>query len=230
MQLIFSYLFKISLLIIFLPFLFINLISTNTTFVSLINHHIVTLVPVLLFNLYYNKNYFKTLYNFKIIYLYILLFILITPNFISPFFYYNKYDLFNYSNYTDINRKFYINEKIKNLFDKNDIISIQNNINNYNFSFREDYLLFPEGVFKPKFKKNYGIDKPLFSDYIIIDANQTTYIYDKRCPSIHSLCAEVNNVRTSFKDLLNNIINSNQFDIIFNFENFYIFKRIIKND
>ena len=223
--------FKFSLLIIFFPFLFINLFSTNLTFVSLVNHHIVVLIPVFTYNLLLNKNKIQLFINkFNIKYFYIIFFILFSPNFISPYFYFNNYDLFNFSNYENLERKNKIKNDIERLIDNKSIISIQNNLNNNYLSFRKDYLLYPEGVFDFKYKKGLKGNREILASYIILDMKEDTYIYDKKCKSLNSLCSLVESKKYSFQDLVNKIINDNNFRIIYNYDNFYIFKRYEKNE
>ena len=220
--------FKLSLLIIIFPFLLINLISLNTTFVSLINHHIVTLIPVLIYNFYIYKNKFKDFINkFNLNFFYIILFLCFSPNFFSPYFYFNDYDLFNFSNYLNYQKKVLIKQELKKTINSTKSISIQNNLNHNYLSFRENYFLFPEGVFDFKFKKDKeGNDIKILVDYVIIDLSKTSYIYDKKCVNLKSICTDYNNNDLSFHDLFTMLKNSSMFEILYTYDGFYIFKRL----
>ena len=55
--LLFKY-FNYRLIIIIFPLLFINFLSLNLTFVSLANHHTVSIISVLAYNLYLFENKF----------------------------------------------------------------------------------------------------------------------------------------------------------------------------
>lgn len=225
--LLFKY-FNYRLIIIIFPLLFINFLSLNLTFVSLANHHTVSIISVLAYNLYLfeNKFYeFFSKYNLKIFY--ILIFFIFTPNYFSPYFYLSKYELFSFNNVENIKRNIKIKNDLSYLFDQEHSLSVQNNLSNNILSLRSNYFLFPEGVFLAKNKKIFPSDHiSILADYVILDLKKELFIYDKRCLNFIDKCTSLSNDLVSFKDLFNRILESQSFTLKYQYDDFYVFEKI----
>ena len=210
------------------PLILILLASKNQNYYSIGHHYLMPLLPIFIFCIYKFTIKRPLIVLNLFIFFTFLINIILSPSPVSRLFISNKIDYYNYRSYILDSRSLFIRTKIDEIFydrKANLTLSIQNNIFNPTLFTNAVPILFPDGIYEKKiYPFLYGnhSGKQLFADYILIDTKKQPYIYDKSCNYLYGQCQDTNFLEDYLKIIEYLKLN---FEIIFSYDGFYIFKR-----
>jgi uncharacterized membrane protein len=231
-------------LIVAIPLLAISLLSNVSNYFSYNTHYSVGLLAPLIisFSSGLNKiqkftcqsSFYKYIANIKIIIIFIFfIHICISISPLSRLFWSDKILAYNYKSYLPTDR----NENIKSAIlqfiprDFKIVVSSQNSLNWGFLANRELLLPFPVAVDEPFLSplKSPGVEnskillKPVFADYVVLDLDRTIYLGDKGCDFIYNECQN-QSIYNKFLDSL--AYTRKNYHLLYQYDNFFIFKRL----
>jgi uncharacterized membrane protein len=217
-----------STLFVATPILLASLLSSLSNYYSYSTHYVSGLIPVFIYSLYQSIDKLSKIKLHKIILLKIngvfiiyllipLIFFIYFSSFpISRLFYSNKIYEYNSSIYIPSIR----NEIIKNGLIKyignnyNETISVQNSLNYKSIYQRNNFYLFPIGIFDDKNK----------ADYVVIDTKRPIFIVDTGCDFVYGKCQNKELEKEYYSNI--NKLDKFGFKNIYSYDGFSIYKYI----
>jgi uncharacterized membrane protein len=239
-------LFKLSPLIVALPILAISLLSKHEGYYGLGHQYTAGLIAPMIFafagglprvQIIWNKVGFSAKWLLPVLLTgMITAHIALAPSPIGRLFWSEKVWSYSYQAYIPTEREKMIKQAIVDFIptEPDLVVSIQNTVNWEPLVQKHHFLIFPQGITKSQDVPTFGNklwapelnQKSIMADYVVLDLNRPWFLLDKGCDWLLGKCSN-NKVAREYLEWVDKT--KSKMQVIFEKDNFFIFKRIKKS-